>query len=526
MSTQRVGPTPFELDTARKREYLNPRLRSIACAECGVIRKLHFGVVGHRFRRMNDREWADYCGVEAPPRPEGYLRAVTEIEEPKAGGLAGLYYFGLECGHREERFIQGVVPEIPKVLKCATCAKTKNKGELMSWLNGRAERNGNVQPAPGYVNGEARADVTAPAPVETAHVTAAPIRPNSNNPFAKAVKYAAKGRTALVGPAGSGKTYTMLMLARALAGPNGKIAAIDTEHGSMSKYADVFDFDVLELSSFTPESFIETLHAAEENHYDVFCCDSLSHFWVGKDGALEFVDMAAKRHKDNMGGWKEFRPHERMMVDEMVSSPCHVICTMRTKTEFVEQIIDGKKKRVKIGLAPVQREGLEYEFDLVGYMDEENTFITDKTRCSHYSQKAFTKPGPKEFAPFVEWLKGEARTLPVKPTAEPRIDTGGHPMNTAAAAQYVAEQKIAAGSPASQASWRTMGECERAFAAKREEVGELQFREVLDRYGWKGFPDIRKALDSRDNPSAREKARIQAAECYSHLDAIARKGVA
>jgi polynucleotide 5'-kinase involved in rRNA processing len=66
--------------------------------------------------------------------------------------------------------------------------------------------------------------------------------------FKKAIKYAAKGRVALVGPSGSGKSYSMVILAKALA-KGGKIAAIDTEHGSLSKYADVFDFDVLELDS-------------------------------------------------------------------------------------------------------------------------------------------------------------------------------------------------------------------------------------------------------------------------------------
>jgi len=389
------------------------------------------------------------------------------------------------------------------------------------WLNGTTDQGTTEQE-------NAQVSVGAPtqAKAEVRAALATPDRNNGSNPFAKAVKYAAKGRVALVGPAGSGKSYTQLLLARALAGPNGRIAAIDTEHGSLSKYADVFDFDVLELDSFTPESFIDALHAAENAGYDVFCVDSLSHFWTGRDGALEFVDMAAKRHKDNMGGWKEFRPHERLMVDEMVSSPCHVICTMRTKTEYQEQTdATGKKKRVKIGLAPVQREGLEYEFDLVGYMDEDNTFLTDKTRCSAYSQKAFTKPGPKEFAPFVDWLKGAARTMPIKPVAEPVSDTGGHPMNTAAAAQYVAQQKIAAGNPASQAGWRTMGDCERSFAAKREAVGEVQWREVLDRYGWKSFTDIRKALDDK-SPTNKERARQMAAECYSHLDAIARKAVA
>ena len=224
----------------------------------------------------------------------------------------------------------------------------------MGWLNGKDAARANVPPfTPGTEPGRA--------------LVVPDTKPGSN-PFAKAVKYAAKGRVALIGPAGSGKSYTMLLLARALAGPTGRIAAIDTEHGSLSKYADIFDFDVMELDRFSPSAFVDTLHAAEDAAYDVFCCDSLSHFWVGRDGALEFVDMAAKRNRDNMGGWKEFRPHERLMVEEMISSSCHVICTMRTKTDYQEQVdSNGKKKRVKIGLAPVQRDGLEYEFDLVGY---------------------------------------------------------------------------------------------------------------------------------------------------------------
>ncbi len=231
--------------------------------------------------------------------------------------------------------------------------------------------------------------------------------------FKKAVKYDAKGRVALIGPAGSGKSYTMLEFARSLAGPNGKVAAVDTEHGSLSKYADMFDFDVIELDSYSPENFMAALDAAEAQKYDVFCCDSLSHFWVGKDGALEFVDVANKRQRDQHGGWRDWRPHERAMVDRMISSPCHIVVTMRTKNDYVEEMnSQGKKVRRKIGLAPVQREGLEYEFDLVGYMDEDNTFIVDKTRCPAYSKKAITQPAEKDFAAFNMWLRGVDRNAP------------------------------------------------------------------------------------------------------------------
>jgi hypothetical protein len=105
----------------------------------------------------------------------------------------------------------------------------------------------------------------------------------------------------------------------------------------------------------------------------------------------------------------------------------------------------------------VQREGLEYEFDLVGYMNEDHTFAVDKTRCSAYSEKAYTKPGPKQFAPFVEWLKGSVR--PEKPAPAP-IDTGGNPVGTQAAADYAAQQKIQ--------ELQTSGEIKRFFAAIRE----------------------------------------------------------
>jgi hypothetical protein len=251
--------------------------------------------------------------------------------------------------------------------------------------------------------------------------------------FKRAVKYDAKGRICLTGPAGSGKSMTMLKAARRLAGPNGRIACIDTEHGSLSKYADQFEFDVIELDSYSPENFLAALRAAEEAGYDVFCCDSLSHFWMGKDGALEYVDNARKRSgsRDDMAGWKEFRPHERAMVDSMIASRCHVIVTMRTKTAYEEQTNErtGKKQRVKVGLAPVQREGMDYEFDLVGNLSEDNELVIDKSRCPAYTGKVIAKPSEKDFDAFAEWLKGDVRpqaTRAVETVAAPRPDPRPH----------------------------------------------------------------------------------------------------
>ena len=69
--------------------------------------------------------------------------------------------------------------------------------------------------------------------------------------FKEAIKHQAKLRLAIAGPAGSGKTYTGLLIARSLAN-GGKIAVVDTEHGSASKYADLFSFDVDETRGASP----------------------------------------------------------------------------------------------------------------------------------------------------------------------------------------------------------------------------------------------------------------------------------
>lgn len=332
-------------------------------------------------------------------------------------------------------------------------------------------------------------ETAAGAGAPTAAVTQMGIATASDsNPFRKAVKYNAKGLVALVGPSGGGKSFTGLTMARALVGPNGKIAAIDTENGALSKYADMFDFDVIELDSFSPNNFIAALENAGRYGYDALLVDSFSHFWMGTDGTFDFVDQAQRGKKDGQAGWKEYRPIERKMLTVMQKAQVHVICTMRTKNDYQEQINDqGRKVRVKIGLAPVQREGLEYEFDFVGYMDEDCNMSTDKTRCSYYHRKTIPTPAAKDFVPLAEWLRGRVREPQPRALA---IETGGFPMGTAEAAQHVAEQKIA--------ELKTSGDIIRAFAAMREELGDFDYLGVLAEFGVTTPEKFRKQEDARE----------------------------
>jgi hypothetical protein len=231
--------------------------------------------------------------------------------------------------------------------------------------------------------------------------------------FTHATKKQAKLRLAIIGPSGSGKTYTALTIATGL---GGKIAVIDTEHGSASKYSDIFDFDTLELSEFAPITYVEAIGAAASAGYDVLIIDSLSHAWIGKGGALEQVDNIAKRTQSHntFTAWRDVTPSHNAMVEAIVQSPCHVIVTMRSKTEYVMETNEkGKITPRKVGVAPIQRDGLEYEFDVVADMTLDNDLIISKTRCPAMFGKIVNKPTAEFTAPLVKWLTdGEKVTQP------------------------------------------------------------------------------------------------------------------
>lgn len=243
--------------------------------------------------------------------------------------------------------------------------------------------------------------------------------------FAKASKKKSKLRMALVGPSGSGKTYTALAIATHL---GQRVAVIDTERGSASKYADLFAFDVLDLETFAPQQYVDALHAAASAGYDVVVIDSLSHAWIGAGGALEQVDNAARRSqtKNSFGAWREVTPQHNAMVDAIVRAPLHVVATMRAKTEYVLEKDDrGKTVPRKVGIQPVQRDGLEYEFDVVGDLDEGNNLIVGKTRCPALAGKVFAKAGKDIAGHLTAWLTdgaGAADDSPLEAKLAPSVD--------------------------------------------------------------------------------------------------------
>ncbi len=216
--------------------------------------------------------------------------------------------------------------------------------------------------------------------------------------FKKATKSNLKIRLALSGASGSGKTYSALSIASNL---GNRIALIDTERGSASKYADLFNFDTCELTNHHPAKYIEAIRQAEDMGYDIIIIDSLTHAWFSE------LELAGGR----FDGWAKVRPLERKLIDAMIGSKCHIIATMRSKTEWLIEENQKKGKSSyspkKIGTSPIQASGVEYEFDVAGELDYTHILTISKSRCPAVTDKTFLNPGKELAFELKSWLATE-----------------------------------------------------------------------------------------------------------------------
>jgi hypothetical protein len=102
---------------------------------------------------------------------------------------------------------------------------------------------------------------------------------------------------------------------------------------------------------------------------------------------------------------------------------------MRSKTEWVtEQDSRGKNKPVRVGLAPEQGKGIEYEFDLLMEISPEHIGNILKDRTGKYQDKIIEKPGEQLGQELAAWLaEGTApkQAEPAKQQAQDDNDGNG-----------------------------------------------------------------------------------------------------
>ena len=230
-------------------------------------------------------------------------------------------------------------------------------------------------------------------------------------------------RCAVFGPSGSGKTMTALRMAKGIAGKlDGRIAVIDTEARSASKYADRISFDVEDLGRKTIDDYVNAMNEAAKAGYGVLVIDSLSHAWRELTEEVDRITQSSAS-KNSLMAWGKVSPKQKRLVEALLNYPGHVIATMRSKTEWV--IGEGKNGKVaaeKLGLAPEQGKGIEYEFDLLIECNQRHFATITKDRTGRFQDETIEKPGEDFGATLHEWLSGGS-----EPSTAPTVKTPPKP---------------------------------------------------------------------------------------------------
>lgn len=246
-----------------------------------------------------------------------------------------------------------------------------------------------------------------------------------NGGFRRASREQVKLKIGIQGPSGSGKTLGALAIAFGLA-PSGKVAVIDTENGSASLYADRYGFDVLELTPpYTSKRYLDALAEAAEAGYEVVILDSISHQWAGEGGILDRKGVMDQRPGSNSyTNWAGFTKEHEEFKAKILNSPVHVIATLRAKQDYIVETNDrGKAQPKKVGLAPVQREGMEYEFSVVFELQMDHKASVSKDRTGLFQEDIvdlLDKGVPKRIR---DWLASGKAATP-RPAAHTAVTRG------------------------------------------------------------------------------------------------------
>ena len=217
-----------------------------------------------------------------------------------------------------------------------------------------------------------------------------------------------KLRLGISGPAGSGKTYSSLKMAYGISKDWSKVALIDTENGSGDLYADLGEYSVITITApYTPERYIEAIKLCEAAGMEVVIIDSLSHAWAGEGGLLDQQGKIADNSKsgNSYAAWRTITPKHNALVEKMLATECHVIATLRAKTEYVqEKDQNGKTIIRKVGMQSIQKDGMEYEFTIFFDIGQGHVANATKDRTSLFGDRYFT-PNEQIGEELKEWLE-------------------------------------------------------------------------------------------------------------------------
>lgn len=192
-------------------------------------------------------------------------------------------------------------------------------------------------------------------------------------------------RIALVGSAGSGKTFSALRLAT---GMGGKTVLIDTENRRSAKYSTRFDFQQIDFQPpFNPDSYGDAIDAALAAGAQNIIVDSMSHEHEGEGGVLEMAeDFLEEKSK---GDWKKRealkfaswiapkRQRTRLIVNKMQRINANIILCFRAK-EVTKPVrnAEGKIEPIK-EWDMIGGDEYRYEMDVTAFLPSGSDGVPD-----------------------------------------------------------------------------------------------------------------------------------------------------
>lgn len=248
----------------------------------------------------------------------------------------------------------------------------------------------------------------------------------------KAQRKKAKLRLALSGPAGSGKTFGALLIAYGITGDWEKICLIDTENGSGELYAnydlggiEIGEYNVITLESpYAPDRYVAAIRECERAGIEVIIVDSLTHAWSGEGGLLDRKGQIEKSGKPGVNSWTAWRdvtPMHNRLVETILTSRCHIIATLRAKMDYVQEKDPSTGRNIvrKVGMSPIQRDGMEYEFTVFVDISQDHQATSSKDRTSLFDGKVFV-PSIETGRQLLGWLESGVEPVAAEPETLPQ----------------------------------------------------------------------------------------------------------
>ena len=247
--------------------------------------------------------------------------------------------------------------------------------------------------------------------------------------FVKAMREKVNAKVIFVSPSGGGKTQSMLEMATGLAKKvGGRIAFIGTEGdrdrlyaGKKSPHGDYYyDYDLLQLEDFSPESYIAAINEAVDGGYKVIIVDSLSHEWKFMN------DLHDKMPGNSFTNWSKLKPRHHKLNEKILEAPAHILCSARGKDDWVLEEKNGKQVPKKVGLGSQTDKDITYEVMLSLQLDQDTHIAhADKDNTGLWGMDRYAMVTAKDGEALYDWCDNGAVPTPKAPSIQKDITSDG-----------------------------------------------------------------------------------------------------